>query len=162
MIREHNLRGVNLQRFPYHFLFRVVGDVVRILVVRFAPQRRRAFQTHAGALERQEAARLRERRERRLCQDGPSNYRVSGRMFDKGRMERSEKLPTNKSLTPRLSRFKSAVSSTVSNSKARNRVLRERPAAQPHKLSASPLTESKIGSMAGCSQAKIIKEFISN
>jgi hypothetical protein len=23
-----------LQRFPYHFLFRVVGDVVRILVVR--------------------------------------------------------------------------------------------------------------------------------
>jgi hypothetical protein len=25
---------VNLQRFPYHFLFRIAGDVVRILVVR--------------------------------------------------------------------------------------------------------------------------------
>jgi hypothetical protein len=25
---------VNLQRFPFHFLFRIVGDVVRILVVR--------------------------------------------------------------------------------------------------------------------------------
>lgn len=33
-IREHDLRRVNLQRFPYHFLFRIVGDVVRILVVR--------------------------------------------------------------------------------------------------------------------------------
>ena len=33
-IRERDLRRVNLQRFPYHFLFRVVGDVVRILVVR--------------------------------------------------------------------------------------------------------------------------------
>jgi plasmid stabilization system protein ParE len=33
-IREHDLRRVNLQRFPYHFLFRVAGDVVRILVVR--------------------------------------------------------------------------------------------------------------------------------
>ncbi len=29
-----DLRRVNLQRFPYHFLFRVVGDCVRILVVR--------------------------------------------------------------------------------------------------------------------------------
>ncbi len=33
-IREHALRRVNLHRFPYHFLFRVVGDAVRILVVR--------------------------------------------------------------------------------------------------------------------------------
>jgi len=33
-IREHNIRRVNLQRFPYHFLFRIVGDSVRILVVR--------------------------------------------------------------------------------------------------------------------------------
>src|SRR5690242_7369199 len=33
-IRERDLRRVKLQRFPYHFLFRVAGDVVRILVVR--------------------------------------------------------------------------------------------------------------------------------
>jgi plasmid stabilization system protein ParE len=33
-IRERDLRRVNLQRFPYHFLFRIAGDVVRILVVR--------------------------------------------------------------------------------------------------------------------------------
>ena len=33
-IREHDLRRANLQHFPYHFLFRVVDDVVRILVVR--------------------------------------------------------------------------------------------------------------------------------
>lgn len=33
-IREGNIRRVNLQRFPYHFLFRIVGDTVRILVVR--------------------------------------------------------------------------------------------------------------------------------
>jgi plasmid stabilization system protein ParE len=33
-IRERDLRRVNLQRFPYHFLFRIVGDVVRVLVVR--------------------------------------------------------------------------------------------------------------------------------
>ena len=33
-IRERDLRRVNLQRFPYHFLFRIVGDAVRILVVR--------------------------------------------------------------------------------------------------------------------------------
>ena len=32
-IREHDIR-VDLQRFPYHFLFRIVGDTVRILVVR--------------------------------------------------------------------------------------------------------------------------------
>ena len=33
-IREHDLRRVNLERFPYHFFFRIVGDRVRILVVR--------------------------------------------------------------------------------------------------------------------------------
>jgi plasmid stabilization system protein ParE len=33
-VREHDIRRVNLHRFPYHFLFRVVGDAVRILVVR--------------------------------------------------------------------------------------------------------------------------------
>lgn len=33
-IRERDLRRVNLQRFPFHFLFRIFGDVVRILVVR--------------------------------------------------------------------------------------------------------------------------------
>ena len=29
-----SLRRVNLPRFPYHFLFRIVGDDVRVLVVR--------------------------------------------------------------------------------------------------------------------------------
>ena len=33
-IRQSDVRRVNLQRFPYHFLFRIVGDTVRILVVR--------------------------------------------------------------------------------------------------------------------------------
>ena len=33
-IRERDLRRVNLERFPYHFLFRIVPDRVRILVVR--------------------------------------------------------------------------------------------------------------------------------
>jgi len=33
-IRENDIRRVNLRRFPYHFLFRIVGDAVRILVVR--------------------------------------------------------------------------------------------------------------------------------
>jgi plasmid stabilization system protein ParE len=33
-IREHDLRRVNLERFPYHFLFRIVRGRVRILVVR--------------------------------------------------------------------------------------------------------------------------------
>ena len=33
-IRERDLRRVNLHRFPYHFLFRIVGDAMRILVVR--------------------------------------------------------------------------------------------------------------------------------
>jgi plasmid stabilization system protein ParE len=32
--REHDLRRVNLERFPYHFFFRIVGDRVRVLVVR--------------------------------------------------------------------------------------------------------------------------------
>jgi plasmid stabilization system protein ParE len=33
-IRERDLRRVNLERFPYHFLFRIVDDQVRILVIR--------------------------------------------------------------------------------------------------------------------------------
>ena len=33
-IRERDLRRVNLERFPYHFFFRVVDDTVRVLVVR--------------------------------------------------------------------------------------------------------------------------------
>jgi plasmid stabilization system protein ParE len=33
-IRQRDIRRMNLQRFPYHFLFRVAGDTVRILVVR--------------------------------------------------------------------------------------------------------------------------------
>ena len=33
-IRERDIRRANLRRFPYHFLFRIVGDAVRILVVR--------------------------------------------------------------------------------------------------------------------------------
>ena len=34
-IRERDLRHVNLDRFPYHFLFRIIGnEIVRILVVR--------------------------------------------------------------------------------------------------------------------------------
>ena len=33
-IRERDIRRVNLPRFPYHFLFRIVGDSVRVLVVR--------------------------------------------------------------------------------------------------------------------------------
>ena len=33
-VREHDLRRVNLERFPYHFQFRIVRDRVRILVVR--------------------------------------------------------------------------------------------------------------------------------
>ncbi len=38
-IRERDLRRVNLKRFPYHFLFRIVGDRVRILVVRHRKRR---------------------------------------------------------------------------------------------------------------------------
>jgi len=33
-VRERDLRRVNLERFPFHFLFRIVNDRVRILVVR--------------------------------------------------------------------------------------------------------------------------------
>lgn len=33
-IRERDLRRVNLERFPYHFLFHIVDDTVRVLVVR--------------------------------------------------------------------------------------------------------------------------------
>ena len=33
-IRDRDIRRVNLERFPYHFLFRIVGDTVRILAVR--------------------------------------------------------------------------------------------------------------------------------
>ena len=33
-IRELDLRRVNLERFPYHFLFRTVRERVRVLVVR--------------------------------------------------------------------------------------------------------------------------------
>jgi plasmid stabilization system protein ParE len=33
-IREGDIRRVNLRRFPYHSHFRIVGDAVRILVVR--------------------------------------------------------------------------------------------------------------------------------
>jgi plasmid stabilization system protein ParE len=33
-IRERDLRRVNLETFPYHFLFRIVDDCVRVLVVR--------------------------------------------------------------------------------------------------------------------------------
>lgn len=33
-IRARDIHRVNLSRFPYHFLFRVVDDSVRILVVR--------------------------------------------------------------------------------------------------------------------------------
>jgi len=33
-IRERDIRRANVRRFPYHFLFRVTGDAVRILVVR--------------------------------------------------------------------------------------------------------------------------------
>ena len=38
-IRDRDLRRVNLERFPYHFLFRIVGDRVRILVVRHDSRR---------------------------------------------------------------------------------------------------------------------------
>jgi plasmid stabilization system protein ParE len=33
-MRAGDFRRVNLDRFPYHFLFRVAGDCVRVLVVR--------------------------------------------------------------------------------------------------------------------------------
>ena len=33
-VRLHGLRRMNLEKFPYHFLFRIVDDTVRILIVR--------------------------------------------------------------------------------------------------------------------------------
>jgi plasmid stabilization system protein ParE len=33
-VRQRDLRRVNLERFPYHFYCRIVGERVRILVVR--------------------------------------------------------------------------------------------------------------------------------
>ncbi len=33
-VRERNLRRANLNRFPYHFWFRIVNERVRILIVR--------------------------------------------------------------------------------------------------------------------------------
>ena len=33
-LHERDLRRVSLDRFPYHFLFRIIDDHVRILVVR--------------------------------------------------------------------------------------------------------------------------------
>ena len=33
-IHSGDLRRVNLKRFPYHFLFRLTGEEVRVLVVR--------------------------------------------------------------------------------------------------------------------------------
>ena len=38
-VRERDLRRVNLERFPFHFLFRIVDDKVRILVVRHHSRR---------------------------------------------------------------------------------------------------------------------------
>jgi plasmid stabilization system protein ParE len=38
-VRERDLRRVNLNRFPYHFLFRIVEDRVRVLVVRHHKRR---------------------------------------------------------------------------------------------------------------------------
>ncbi len=33
-VGNRGLRRVNLERFPYHFLFRIVGECVRVLIVR--------------------------------------------------------------------------------------------------------------------------------
>lgn len=33
-VRQQNVRRVNLERFPFHFLFRHTGDQVRVLIVR--------------------------------------------------------------------------------------------------------------------------------
>jgi len=33
-VRDRDLRRVNLRRFPYHYLFRIIGDSIRVLVVR--------------------------------------------------------------------------------------------------------------------------------
>lgn len=39
IVRKHDLRRVNLARFPYHFFFRIFEDRVRILVVRHHKRR---------------------------------------------------------------------------------------------------------------------------
>ena len=44
-IRERDLRRVNLERFPYYFLFRIVDDKVRVPVVR-NHSRRPSLGTH--------------------------------------------------------------------------------------------------------------------
>ena len=44
-IRARDIRRVNLERFPFHFLFRIVDDQVRILAVRHH-RRRPALATH--------------------------------------------------------------------------------------------------------------------
>ena len=54
-IGERDPRRVNLERFPYHFLFRIVGDVVRILIVRHHSRRltvsiRRRSGSHGDAM----------------------------------------------------------------------------------------------------------------
>lgn len=33
-LRKGDFRRVNLRRFPYHFLFRIAGEAMRVLVVR--------------------------------------------------------------------------------------------------------------------------------
>lgn len=38
-IRERDIRRVNLVKFPFHFLYRIVDDRVRILVVRHHTRR---------------------------------------------------------------------------------------------------------------------------
>ena len=38
-IRERDIRRANLDKFPFHFLYRVVNDRVRILVVRHHSRR---------------------------------------------------------------------------------------------------------------------------
>ena len=39
-LRERDLRRVNLETFPYHFLFRIVNDCVRVLVTSSQPTTR--------------------------------------------------------------------------------------------------------------------------
>jgi|SRR5215213_9900799 len=39
IVHDRDLRRVNLNRFPYHFFFRIVEDGVRILVVRHHKRR---------------------------------------------------------------------------------------------------------------------------
>jgi plasmid stabilization system protein ParE len=38
-VRVRDIYRVNLHRFPYHFLFRIAGDAVRILIVRHHKRR---------------------------------------------------------------------------------------------------------------------------